>query len=385
MRDEATTLITDTAAPAPSASELRSAPATRVKLTPLKKLTRTHLAVDARPEAIEALRQAAGRVAEKLGAQLKTNVACKATLQAATLHPFSHLAARSLFVMLELGGEALAVLELDGLGVGALLSRITGNNEPAGLPARLASIEEAALGWVVLSTLAELRAEPTLAPFAPRLLSLTLDRGEVLQQLDARRRHLAIQLELQLGEKHALGRLLVPALWLQSKFDALPTEAAPPALDEVLAATLPATCLIGSALLNPDDVANLAVGDVLFVGVTQQASGLCGPGRVLTPSFELRGAFTEAGFTLTRALERPTQEHPMSQQIDPSVPVEVEVELTRLRVPLHQLGTVRPGAILPLHLNAAQQVVVRIGDKAVAKAELVEIEGEIGARIVAML
>ena len=72
-------------------------------------------------------------------------------------------------------------------------------------------------------------------------------------------------------------------------------------------------------------------------------------------------------------------------QVDPTVPVEVEIELTRLRLPLHQLGNVRPGSVLPLHINAAQQVIVRIGDKAVARAELVEIEGEIGARIIAML
>ena len=75
----------------------------------------------------------------------------------------------------------------------------------------------------------------------------------------------------------------------------------------------------------------------------------------------------------------------MSSNVDPSVPVEIEVELTRLRLPLHQLGTVRPGSIIPLHINAAQHVVVRIGDKAVARAELVDIEGEIGARIISML
>ena len=69
---------------------------------------------------------------------------------------------------------------------------------------------------------------------------------------------------------------------------------------------------------------------------------------------------------------------------DPSVPVEVEIELTRLRLPLHQLGDIRPGSVLPLHINAAQQVILRIGDKAVARAELVEIEGEIGARIISM-
>jgi type III secretion protein Q len=383
MRDE-TTIITETV-PAPAASELRAAPATRVKLSPLKKLTRAHLAATQRPQAMEALREATNRVAQKLAALIKTDVTCKPSLLPSTLHPFSHLAARSLFVTLELGGEGLAVLELDGLGVGALLARITGANEPAGLPSRLSNIEEAALGWVFLAALAELRAEPLFAAFTPRLLSLTLERGDVLQQLDGRRRHLGVQLELRLGETHALGRLIVPALWLQSKLDALATEAAPDAVDSVLASTLPATCIIGSALLPRSDARALTAGDVvLFPGVTQQADGLVGPGRITTPSFELRGTFTEAGFTLTRALERPTQESTMSN-VDPSVPVEVEIELTRLRVPLHQLGTVRQGSVIPLHINAAQQVVVRIGDKAVARAELVEIEGEIGARIVAML
>lgn len=75
----------------------------------------------------------------------------------------------------------------------------------------------------------------------------------------------------------------------------------------------------------------------------------------------------------------------MSSNVDPTVPVEIEIELTRLRVPLHQLGNVRAGSVIPLQINAASQVVVRIGDKAVARAELVEIEGEIGARIVSML
>ena len=92
-----------------------------------------------------------------LGTQLKTSLLCTPSLRPSTLHPFSHLAARSLFVMLELGGDALGVLELDALGVGALIARITGNNEPAGIPSRLSPIEEAALGWTFLSVIAELR------------------------------------------------------------------------------------------------------------------------------------------------------------------------------------------------------------------------------------
>ena len=70
---------------------------------------------------------------------------------------------------------------------------------------------------------------------------------------------------------------------------------------------------------------------------------------------------------------------------DPSASVELEIELTRLRIALHQLGVLAAGTVIPLHINAAQPVTLRIGDKAVAKAELVDIEGEVGARILALL
>lgn len=380
---EESTQITETV-PAPAAAP-RSAPANRVRLAPTQKLTRAHLAINARPAVTAAMNEALARVAQKLGPQLKTTLTCAGALLPSTIHPFSHLAGKALFITLEFGGESLGVLELDLLGVGALLGRITGGQEPVGVPSRLSNIEEAALGWVALTSLAELRGEQAFAGLCPRLLSLTLDRGEILRQVDARLRHVAVQLELAIGETRCLGRLLLPALWVQAKFDALPKETPGALLDEVASATVPARCLIGSAALPPADAASLTCGDVvLFSNVGQHPSGLIGTGRLIAPSFELRGTFTEAGFTLTSAFERPTQESAMSQ-VDPTVPVEVEIELTRLRLPLHQLGSVRPGSVLPLHINAAQQVIVRIGDKAVAKAELVEIEGEIGARIVAML
>ena len=382
MLDE-TTLITETV-PAP-AMTTRGPSANRVRLTAVQKLTRAHLAINSRPASGAALSVAATRVVQKLGPQLKTTLACRASLLPSTIHPFTHLAGRSLFVTLEFGGEALGVLELDLLTAGALLNRITGGPDPVGIPSRLSPIEEAALGWLMLTTLAELRAEPSFGGLCPRLVSLTLDRGEVLQQIDARLRHVAVQLELGIGETQYQGRLLLPSLWLQSKFDAMPEEACPALLAELSIATIPARCLIGTAALPQADAAGLSCGDVvLFPNLAHHPRGLSGSGRLIASSFELQGTFTEAGFTLTRAFERPTQESHMSQ-VDPTVPVEVEIELTRLRLPLHQLGSVRPGSVLPLHINAAQQVIVRIGDKAVARAELVEIEGEIGARIIAML
>lgn len=380
-----TTLITETAAPLPKVADRRDPFTRKVQLTPVQKLTRAHLAAATRPQAMESMQAAVTRVAAAVGASLKTTASCRANLAPATLHPLTHVAARALFVTLELGGDALALVEIDSHCVGALLSGITGANESIGLPTRLSNIEEAALAWVVLTTLSELRKEAVFAELAPRLVSMTLDRSDALAALDARRRHVALQLALQLGTTASCVRVIAPALWLQSKLDALPTENPASPGEAVTSAALDATCLIGSALLPPREAANLTAGDVIvFAGVTSGAQGLHGVGRLITSTFELNGTFTAAGFTLTRALERSTQESAMSKT-DPTMPVEIEVELTRVRLPLHQLGQLRQGGLIPLHINAAQQVVVRIGDKAVARAELVEIEGEIGARIVAML
>jgi type III secretion protein Q len=380
-----TTLITQTAAPLPKVSERREVFARRVQLSPVQKLTRAHLAASARPLAMESMDAAVARVAQTRGTSLKTSLSCRASLTPSTLHPLSHVAAKALFVTLDLGGDALGLVEIDNLCVGALLASITGANESVGLPTRLSNIEEAALAWVVLTTLSELRKEAVFENVAPRLVSMSLDRSDALASLDARRRHVSVQLSLQLGNTTSLVRVIVPALWAQSKLELLATENAPAPQKSVLDATLATTCLIGSALLPPREASNLTVGDVLvFAGISHGAQGLKGHGRLVTPTFELQGTFTEAGFTLTRALERSTQEYAMSN-VDPSMPVEIEVELTRVRLPVHQLGQIRPGGLIPLHINAAQQVVVRIGDKAVARAELVEIEGEIGARIVTML
>lgn len=77
----------------------------------------------------------------------------------------------------------------------------------------------------------------------------------------------------------------------------------------------------------------------------------------------------------------------MNERIEgmPPLPVDVEIELTRLMLPLSELAVLKPGALLPLRISANEPVVLRVGDRAVARAELVEIEGEVGARILALL
>ena len=63
----------------------------------------------------------------------------------------------------------------------------------------------------------------------------------------------------------------------------------------------------------------------------------------------------------------------------------VEVELTQLVVPLSDLATLRPGSIVPLRITAREPVTLCVGGRPVARAELVEMDGELAARILTLL
>jgi type III secretion protein Q len=245
----------------------------------------------------------------------------------------------------------------------------------------LTRIESAALGWLALSAIAGVRTVRAFdARFSPRLVTLTLDRGEALRSIDAAVRHLAI--ELQLASDHPLGtaRVLVPAKMLQLAVQTAPVSEPPPALECVLNTLVKARCRFGHAELLRADIGELAAGDVIvFAGCRLCGDHLHGPARFLTRSIQLTGELGADGFNVTRAAPI-TQESTMS-----ALNVDVEIELTTIQLPVRQLGTIAPGTVLPLHINAAQTVTLRIDGKAVALAELVEVEGEIGARITAML
>ncbi|HLL52314.1 MAG TPA: FliM/FliN family flagellar motor switch protein, partial [Myxococcaceae bacterium] len=108
------------------------------------------------------------------------------------------------------------------------------------------------------------------------------------------------------------------------------------------------------------------------------------------PGFELRGVLGPGGFLPQGAVSALSQEYsvisePVNEEVAAALPVDVEVELTRLRLSLAELAGIKPGALLPLHINVTEPVLLRVGDRAVARAELVEIDGEVGARILALL
>lgn len=67
-----------------------------------------------------------------------------------------------------------------------------------------------------------------------------------------------------------------------------------------------------------------------------------------------------------------------------AVPVLLEVELARVSLPLTDLARLEPGAALPLAIDRRGLVTLRLGDREVAKGELVDVEGTVGVRILSM-
>lgn len=62
-------------------------------------------------------------------------------------------------------------------------------------------------------------------------------------------------------------------------------------------------------------------------------------------------------------------------------PVFVAVELARFRMSVEELAKVRPGEVLGTGTKIGQSVALRVGDKIVARGELVDVEGEVGVQI----
>ncbi|AEI69026.1 type III secretion system apparatus protein YscQ/HrcQ [Corallococcus macrosporus] len=357
-------------------------------------MARAHLVLAERPQAAGLGRQALLAVAEALTRELGCPVRAEARLLDAVVSPGEGLCEPAVFALLELSAVGgTAVLELEPALAFMGLERIAGAGQRPGVVTELARLEEATLAYVLLVALSAGRDSGGAASWlGPRLAGVTMCKADVVSRLEPRQPLLGIELLVSVGEARAGARLLLPAQAVQTIFQPLPVERAPDIAAEVLAASLETRCLVGQTPLPANAVDALVVGDVVvFEGVRKQAGQLLGPGRLVTRGFALSGDFLAEGFSLTRAQRRAIPQESDMVAVNkpedgmPPLPVDVEIELTRVMIPLSELAALKPGALLPLHINASEPVVLRVGDRAVARAELVEIEGEVGARVLALL
>jgi type III secretion protein Q len=359
-----------------------------------RRLARAHVTLSERPQVARAGRQAVQILCEALGRELGCAVSATSRLVEAVVTPATGLAHTAAFILMDLSTMgSCAVLEVDPPVLFAALERLSGNSQRPSPVTRLARLEEATCAFLILSVLAALRTWSEVYPrLIPRLSGVTMSRAEALVRLDERRPHLSVELSLSVGGVAGGGRLLLPAVAFESAWKDLPVERDPAIAPEVLAASIGARCFLGCTRLPGESLEALSVGDVIvFEGAVHGGEQLFGRGRLVTRGFELVGEFTPEGFSLTRASTRALPlESNMATVIEqsggmPPLPVDVEIELTRLMLPLSELAALKPGALLPLRINASEPVLLRVGDRAVARAELVEIDGEIGARILSLL
>ncbi len=367
---------------------------TPLRRSPARKMTRAHLTVLARPSLAAQWNALLGEVADHLSSLLGVTVELQARLAQSAVLPMEGLSRFGTFALVELAHFAQpAVIELERRTVGALLEKLSGEQSGIGPLLGLTSVEEAALGWLLLEALSVARGDAMIQrAFGPRLLALSDQRGEVLDRIDARLRHLAVELSVRVGDRMGTARLLVPGRVAQAALQELPPEPPCPLPAEVADAQLPLRAFAGRAVLSAREANALEAQDVVLLDqLSRRADKLTGPVRLVSSSFELHGMLRDGVFTLGRVVtsalsnsKEDTMKKDEQTDLLPALPVEVEVELTRINLRVGELATLRPGAVIPLRLSPVDPVTLRVGDRAIARAELVEIDGELGARIIGM-
>lgn len=365
---------------------------TPLRRSPARRMTRAHLAVLSRPylsrDGALLLAQVSERLSELLGAEVRI----EGRLAQSAVLPMDGLSRFTSFALFELAHFSQpVVVELERRILGKLLESISGEQSLPGPLLGLTAVEQAALGWVLLETLAVTRNDATVQRcFAPRLLGLYDQRAEVLDRIDGRVRHLAIELTVQVGEQSGACRLLIPGRVAQAAIQELPPEPPRPLHAAIAGAQLTLIPFGGHAILSAREADELQAKDVVLIdGLNLEDGALRGPVRLISSSFELHGTLDGGVFTLGQVVTQAlSKEESMTKEAQtdllPALPVEVEVELTRISLRVGELATLRPGAVIPLRISPVDPVTLRIGDRVIAKAELVEIDGEMGARIIGM-
>jgi type III secretion system YscQ/HrcQ family protein len=248
------------------------------------------------------------------------------------------------------------VVEVDAALLARLVDRLAAAPVEASGAAVPTPLETSVLELMTLLALDAISADATVE----RALSPRLARGGA-----APGSPLAVSLELDLGGLRGRGRLLLPPAAVRAL-------AGPPSVPDRLAPlALPASLRSGSSAVAAAELDVLAAGDVLLLDAAPSArSHLLLPG-----GFRISGAVEEETFQVE---EMAMTEHAAV------APVTLEVELARVTLTLGDLSRLEPGAALPLNLDRRGLVTLRAGERAVARGELVEIDGAVGVRITAV-
>ncbi|MFW5876460.1 MAG: type III secretion system cytoplasmic ring protein SctQ [Myxococcota bacterium] len=286
------------------------------------------------------------------------------------------------------GDGAPVVVELDeALALSALTSALGATSpHPRGPRGPLSDGERGALAYLAARTLAAGLAEGWR-------VGAVVTTGKALRRACGPGPHTVWPADVHLGELRATARLRVP----ESAIDILPERRDAPEAARLAGIELTLVVEAGGARLPLSELGTARAGDVLVLDEALHAPGahhrrvrvrLAGAHRTTwwcTATSEAlrldsverasvapigKGRSMTDGNTMAEALERTGD-----------APIEVSVELARFTLPLEQLAHLRPGEVLLSGRAVGERVALRTGDRTLAVGELVDVEGEVGVRI----
>lgn len=246
-----------------------------------------------------------------------------------------------------------AAVEVEPRLAVALLDRLCGGpgaSEAATVatPMEVAALELAALSAVeAIGSIREIDER-----LAPRLARRGLEVGRVL----------AIDLAITMGCTSGRARLLLPDSAIEPFGDGLELPG------PVATVTLELSLRGGSAPLLPEELEDLAAGDVVL----------------LDPPSAGRLAAVAPGGLRVLGTEQENSLHVEEIQMPEACseyPVALEVELARVPLTLGELARLEPGAVIPLPIDRHGHVALKLGERTVARGQLVDVEGTVGVRI----
>ncbi len=249
----------------------------------------------------------------------------------------------------------IAVLAVDCGFAARLAERVAGGAGHTGTSSSISAAGRAVVELAVLGALDALAAETAIeAALAPRLAL----RG------GGPTRPVCIELTVSAGGAQGRAFLLLPEAALR----ALPrTHEAPPVLQDV---PVHGSVRNGQVALDEEELEDLRPGDVLLLDTPSTETAL-----------RLPGGMAARGRVEGDSLQVETVDVPGTGRAAGTAPVLVEVELATVAISLRELARIAPGAVLPLGIDRSGGVTLRIGDRAVARGELVEVDGAVGVRI----
>ncbi len=250
---------------------------------------------------------------------------------------------------------AAALLEVDPALVTAVVDVLGGGAGRAAIATALTPIESAALELLALAAVDGACTVPEIdGALAPRVSRGAAEPPSAL----------AVELEISSGALSGRARLLLPA-------SAVRALAGPVQDGPALAARVPTSLRSGRAPLSPDELAALSRGDVVLLDPPADSPDAL----VLHAGARFLGRLEGDTFHVTELTM-----HERNAQL----PVTLEVELARVDLPLSEIARLEPGAALSLGLDRRGLVTLRVGDRAVARGELVDVDGAVGVRILSL-